>query len=162
MNDMPIALTNELYTRLKKRFSRELAIWDLQKEDHLVAIATFGFGTTGVPAVEEISLMNVNDAWIPYETMDDRALISDMIANRRRFSKGLRYNLASSVPLACMVASDTAPTPTAMYIVPAEAPESYMKALQELQDASKLAQWVWHADANRPALPNLGKEHNTA
>ena len=72
----------------------------------------------------------------------------------RRYVKGLRYNLPPSSPLASIVAADTAPTPTAMYIEPPDSSAQYRQALAALIDDSPMAQWVWHtSNGAMPPLP---------
>jgi hypothetical protein len=81
-------------------------------------------------------------------------LIDAMARAHRRFVKGLRYNLAQTEPLACLVASDTHPHPTAMYIEPPTATDEYRRALEPLVEESHLASWLWKAvDGQMPALP---------
>ena len=73
--------------------------------------------------------MTATANWIPFENNYDKMLIDAMTQAQRRFVKGLRYNLSTQLPLACLVASDTRPTPTAMYIVPPSASQEFGQAL---------------------------------
>lgn len=74
------------------------------------------------------------------------------------FMKGMRYNLPAALPLACAVASDTEPEPTAMHVVPPGASEDYAAAVDELIAESKLRSWKWVAgEAPMPALPERGR-----
>ena len=56
--------------------------------------------------------------WIPIEHHADAHLLDELTRTGRRFTKGLRYNLAGDRPLASVVLSDTAPAPVALYLVP--------------------------------------------
>lgn len=152
--DCPFMLNEDLHKRLKKRFEVELGLWDALEETRLIIIGTFGVGTTGIPSLEEVALMSVTDSWLPIDHTFDKSLIDAMVKDKRRLIKGLRYNLPSTRPLACIVASDTQPNPTAMYVIPPGASDEYVNAVGELIANSKMASWEWHAGAvTMPALP---------
>ena len=154
--DCHFMVTEDMHRRLLRRFEVELGLWDAFDDAHLVAIGTFGIGATGVTSLETLALMCVTSNWIPFETHYDKMLIEAMTAAQRRFAKGLRYNLSSRHALACLVASDTAPLPTAMYIAaPWAAPET-TRALEVLVRESTLAHWFWRvSEGQMPALPAL-------
>lgn len=65
-----------------------------------MAIATFGFDDAGVASMEEMALVVTNEQWIPVEHVYDLELVAALTYAGRRVSKGLRYNLAGSWPLA--------------------------------------------------------------
>jgi hypothetical protein len=154
--DCAFMVNDDMYTRMNKRFEVELGLWDALEDTHLMAIGTFGVGATGIAAMEEIAFMTVTSNWIPFESNYDKQLIDTMTHAQRRFMKGLRYNLSEKLPLACLVASDTLPTPTAMYIEPPIASEDYRKALDALIGESKLSSSVWTAaHGHMPALPEI-------
>ncbi len=151
--DFPFMLADDLYTRVQKRFAFELEMWSSFEETHLMAIATFGVSSAGIAAIEEIALMNVTEQWIPFENSWEYDLIGEMTRQHRRFSKGLRYNMSTTRPLACLVATDTQPEPTAMYIAPPDCSDEYNALLDELTAQSKLQTWIWKAGVD--AMPNL-------
>lgn len=152
--DAHFMLNEDLHKRLVKRFELELGLVGAVDGAHLIAIASFGVGDAGVASIEEIALMPVTENWIPFETNYDKLLIDKMTGADRRFVKGLRYNLASDRPLACMVASDTGPMPTAMYISTANGADSYHQALETLMTGSAMRSWIWRAnEGEMPALP---------
>lgn len=152
--DFHFMLNDDLHKRLVKRFQHELSLWDALESSRMVAIATFGIGPTGIASIEELALMGVTENWIPFEGTLEKNLLDAMTSEKRRFLKGMRYNLASNRPLACVVASDTVPEPTAMYIQPPGAGEEFIAALNALIKDSKLQSWVWRAgDSPMPALP---------
>ena len=94
-------------------------------------IATFGVGSGGVPDVEELALMVVTETWIPIEHIYDAQLVDALTRNRRRFIKGLRYNLPASRPLAATVLSDARPSPSALYIIPPGTGPDYRSTLDD-------------------------------
>lgn len=158
--DLPFMLADDLSKRMANRFQADLALWNSDESTHLVAIATFGFDDAGVAAVEEMALVVTTENWIPVEHVHDLQLLTALTRAGRRFSKGLRYNLTSSRPLASAVLSDTSPLPVALYAVPPNVSDEYRQALDGLIASSDLPDWVWMAGkAPMPALPGrLGYE----
>ena len=147
-------LAEDIYERLQKRYADELELWGAFEETtHLITIATFGVSAAGVASVEEMALMPVSANWIPYENVHDKELVEKLATANRRFIKGLRYNLAASKPLASVVLSDTAPLPTAMYVLPLDADDDYHAALDALKAESLLASWTW--DMSNFATPDF-------
>lgn len=151
--DFSFMLTDELHKKLLKRFGPEMELTSEEGQTHLIAIATFGIGGTGIASIEEIALMPTTENWIPFEHMYDKTLLDMLTEGKRRFVKGMRYNMASNRPLACVVLSDLQ-KPLAMYIVPPGASEEYNTALDALIAESKLDSWVWRVeDGSMPAIP---------
>ena len=123
-------------------------------ETHLIAIATFGLGPTGVASIESIALMIVNENWIPFEHRFDAALLDALTRRRASYLKGLRYNLSTESPLASVVLREDGAKPIAMYIVPPTADDTYRAALDELTGESAMTAWIWNAGAaEMPPLP---------
>ena len=134
-------------------------LWGASERAQLMAIATFSASIAGTATLEEVSLMTVTDQWLPFESPFDHQLIQAMSTHGRRFVKGLRYNLSSDRPLASLVASDTAPKPTAMYILPPGASDAQEAALAQLMADSQLASWAWRVGAEMPGLPEQAGPH---
>jgi len=153
--DSHFMMNDDLHKRLFKRFALEIGLCDALEDSHLMMIGTFGVGLTGVASLEEVALMCVTENWVPFESVFDKTLLDALTQQNRRFMKGMRYNLPSTRPLACAVASDTEPTPTAMYVIPPGADEAYVTAVDELIAESKLPSWKWEAGDLMPPLPTL-------
>jgi hypothetical protein len=152
--DFSFTINEDIYKRLRKRFERELSLWDATEDSHLIVIATFGVNVAGVASIEASALMVVNHEWIPIEHMYDNLLIEKLGMGKRRFVKGLRYNLSSKRPLAAAVLSDTEPTAVAMYIIPPDANDEYRLALKELVNESELSSWFWvTSESDLPPVP---------
>lgn len=153
--DMPIMLSDDLHGRLTKRFEAELSLWQTVEGAKLVIVGTFGLGVTGIASFEEVALMAVSDQWIPFETLFEAALLQKLTHQRRRFLKGLRYNMPSSRPLASVVLSDTQPKSVALYIMPADASIAYRRELADLLIEAEVPGWLWCASgAEPPSLPD--------
>src|SRR3546814_8899856 len=97
--------------------------------------------------------MNVNAQWLPYESTAELELIDLLVAQNRVFTKGLRYNLATSRPLASAVLTDTKPEQFALYVLPTESSSEYTAALTDHLANSTLRNWFWQPPAERPELP---------
>ncbi len=119
-----------------------------------MAIGTFSVDVSGLIAIEELALMATTENWIPFDSTYEKEVLDEMTHAHRRFVKGLRYNLPTSRPLACLVANDTLPTPTALYIIPPNATEEFQNALHQMICVSDLSSWIWNAGEGAiPALP---------
>jgi len=156
MPDFQFMLSEDVHTRLSKRFEDELGLWNAFTNTHLLSIATFSISTTGLANIEEISLMLTDERWIPFADLNEKNLIERLIADGRHFIKGLRYNMGTDRPLACVELIDTSPRPTAMFITPGDANEDFKQALAELTDSDSLQVWVWDALSAIPMIPPRG------
>lgn len=155
--DYHFMLSEDVHKKIIKRFDNELSMWSAYDGTHLMAVATFGVGPTGLASVEEIALMLTTENWIPFTDLNEKTLIDRLTESNRQFIKGLRYNMGSQRPLASVELVDTAPVPTAMFISPANANEEYKLSLNELTAQSKLAEWVWDVSGAIPQIPEKTK-----
>lgn len=154
LGTMPFMLNEDLHKRMFKRFADELALWDSVDDAHLVVVATFGLGPTGVASIEELALMTVTRDWLPFENVFELELLTKLVDQERRFARGMRYNMASDRPLATAVVTDMQPRSAALYVVPPAAEPEYATALNDLVAGSHLAAWFWQAGVEPcPALP---------
>jgi hypothetical protein len=151
--DFPFQISDDLHTRLVRRFDLELSLWDAHVGSHLIIISTFGVNPVGVANLEEVALMVVTENWIPFENAYDRLLLDTLTKQRRRFMRGLRYNMPQSRPLAVAVLTDIEPNPAALYIVPIGASQDYIDEQNKLIEESELSSWIW--DATAGAMPPL-------
>lgn len=151
--DFPFMLNEELHRRLQKRFANDLALWDSIEDAHLAFIATFGLLPTGVASVEKLAVMVVSSNWIPFEHAYDKLMLDALTVQKRRFVKGLRYNLAENKPLACAVLADVSPIPVALYVQPPGVEQEDEDALTTLIEESDMPSWIWRAGEEMPELP---------
>lgn len=157
--DFGFNMKDELYTRVEKVFGNELAMTihneDEQRENHLIAICTFGVDDAGFAHVEELTFMPVDVNWIPFENILEKTLLEALYAQEKRFVKGLRFNMKKTKPLASAVLSETTGGPTALYIVKPGASEEYTDALNKIVKDSELQSWVWNVDDGvMPEIPS--------
>ncbi|MFM0265978.1 DUF1173 domain-containing protein [Paraburkholderia sediminicola] len=151
--DFPFMLSDDLHRRLQKRFVNELALWDSIEDSRLVFIATFGLMSTGIASIETLAVMVVSANWIPFEHAYDKLMLDALTAHKRRFVKGLRYNLAENKPLACVVLADVLPKPVALYVQPPGVEQEDEDALSGLIEESDMPSWIWRAGEEMPDLP---------
>ncbi len=157
MPDQSFLLNAQLYRRMARRFEAELSIWGATDAVHMVLIGTFGLSGAGLPAFEELSLMPVNAQWLPIESAAELQLIDRLVNEGRRFTKGLRYNLASYEPSASALLLDAVDSPLGMWI----ATDHRWKDMQahDLHGRSELAvfpRWIWNVCVGTmPELPTL-------
>ena len=155
--DFLFQLNDDLHMRLIRRFDSELSLWDTQAGSHLMMIATFGVTSVGVAYLEEVALMVVNENWIPYENVYDHLLIDALTKQRRRFIKGMRYNMPQSRPLAAAVLTDMEATLHALYITPIGASQEFVGEQNELINESEMPSWIW--DATAGGMPDFPRVH---
>jgi hypothetical protein len=154
MPDLKLLMTDALHKHMVSRFAHQLQLWSQLDVSHLLMLATISRSAQGVYSVEAACLMNVNEHWIPFESLFEWELLDALHRAQRRFTKGLRYNLPSTKPLACAVLQDTGEVSTALFVVPQDAEAEYSVAVDELMRQSNLHAWQWLAGLNSmPELP---------
>lgn len=147
--DAPLMLDDDLHRRMLKRFADELELWQADEQGHLMVIATFRVGRTGLASVQELSMAMTDEHWLPYESEADKLLLDTAISAHRRFTKSLRYNLAASQHMASLVLTDTE-KPTAAYLI--EDAED-REAIDTLQADTGTDTWTWVVGDPMPPLP---------
>ena len=118
----------------------------------LLMIGTFSQPMPGIFDLETCCLVNVNEAFLPFESVLENELLNALV--ERRFTKGLRFNLKASTPIATAILHDTA-TPTALYLIPPDADETAIAGFATLAASSPdTAEWTWNSkDVSLPPLP---------
>ena len=153
--DFPLVFSKDVRERIGKRFGMEFGLKESLDCSHLMFIATFSLGIARDAQLDEGSFVICTKQWLPVETVDEVDLINALVAQRRHFIKGLRYNTPADAPMASAVLLDTTAKETALYVVPASASEAYRAGMEELQEGSSLPSWTWNVgtEAQVPALP---------
>jgi hypothetical protein len=149
-------LNDELYARLIKAFSTQLELWAAHDDSHLLLIGTFFRSPSGNLTLERVCLMNVNQQWIPFETINHLTLINHLHESQRRFIRSLRYNLKSSQLIATATLTDTGDIPTALYMTDETQEEEFTKASESLRANHQMATWAWKLGSGPiPPLPSI-------
>jgi len=156
--DCAFMLREDISLKLKKHFAAELELWGALEDLHLILLGTFSVSQNGIPSIEEMTLMLTTAQWIPIENNNEKALVDLLVDEKRRFEKGLRYNISFEKPLACAVLSDTR-EPVALYVVPRSPSPGFVTSLESLQSESRVASWSW--DTEKGAIPPLPAPQST-
>lgn len=151
-------LNEDIHKRMHKRFESEIELANAIEGSHLMMIATFSLGPTGVASIEELALMCVTENWIPFDGLPEKNLLDALTQQGRSFFKCLRYNLPSTKALASAVLTDTQPSETALYLLPPGAADEYGEGLDMLKEESSLPSWTWDAGSEpMPTLPEKAR-----
>lgn len=154
MPDVKLMMTDNFHKHMVSRFAHQLQMWSLVDVSHLMMLATASRSAQGLLSIEAACWMNVNEHWIPFESLFEWELLDALHRTQRRFTKGLRYNLPSTKPLACVVLQDTGEVSTALFVVPQDTEGAYDAAIDELVQQSNLHAWQWRAGlSSMPELP---------
>ncbi|OGA73893.1 DUF1173 domain-containing protein [Hydrogenophaga sp.] len=114
--DQAFALDDALYRRLGRGFERELTLWGMEPDLHLLMIATIRVDEAGTPCIVEISVMLTTSQWLPVDDGWDRQLVEALVRQGRSFVKGLRYNTPGDQALVCASLLDCGATPCPLFI----------------------------------------------
>ena len=143
MPDMPVYMEKNVYDRIQKNFAVEFSVFEEYEETHLLSICAFFVTASGNVMIDTVSFMVVDQNWIPFESIEEKELISRLVNAERFFIKGLRYNLTSSDAMACMLITDTKEGPTALYMIPADSDDQFQKDLGLVMEESDLRHYMW-------------------
>lgn len=159
--DSPFRVNDDLYKRMLKNFEAALAMCDQQlNETHLIVIGTFTVDASGMPSLNEVAVMNVTQNWIPFESIYEQSLIAELTTQKRTFWKCLRFNLPKTAPIANVVLTDTAQSPTALCVLVAGAAAENEAELTKQVGTDGMHFWFWRSgEQELPPLPkkNLDK-----
>ncbi|WCA73016.1 DUF1173 family protein (plasmid) [Agrobacterium tumefaciens] len=148
----PIFMDEKMEKSVRKRFALELDFAEAHEQLKLVMIATAGLNRAASAQLAEVSIMLVNENWIPVESFSELQLIDHLTADKRSFTKTLRFNVKER-PIASALLTDTTPV-CAMYIQPEDAGEAYGQVLGEMEKETGMATWLWDAeDGHWPQIP---------
>ena len=159
--DTSLVLAEDVHKRLRKHFADELDGWAGDDASHLMMIGTFLVNNAGIAVVRELSVMLVDEHWLPVESGAAKMLLSTAIDERRRFRVCLRYNLSRTAASATLVFTDTDPT-TAAFIDDSVSLGDAMSAAADHADNTAspipdgvegMAVWSWLTATEMPELP---------
>ena len=87
--------------------------------------------------------MPATGEWLPYESIDELALLRHAIEHRRHFVKGMRVDLDTGQPIANLMLTDTAPLATAIYLHGATPEQAADPALERLMAVGGVEHSLW-------------------
>jgi hypothetical protein len=82
-----------------KVFEDPLVMADMIEGGHAMVIATFKVEKAGYPVLHELGMMVTDRNWLPVEHLREVDLVNQAVAQNRRFTKSLRFNLSRKVPI---------------------------------------------------------------
>lgn len=150
--DFHFMIADDLWKRMNKWFELELELQSMLDNIHLIMMGTFSIGVSGFASLETMTLMVVDEHWLPFENKPEYDLINLLVREKRQFTKGLRYNMDSKRPLATVSLND-AENPTAMYVLPQVRNDDYEAAFELLIEESHMDNWIYDLDSTMPELP---------
>jgi hypothetical protein len=161
--DQPFALDEDLFRRMERRFEQELSLWSTAGACRLVMLATFAVNRVGVPAIEQLTLLPVDEHWIPVRDVFDLQLVQRLIRERRRFIKALPIDPRAPSDSVRALLTDTGSAPTALRVSDGAKAQSQALAHDSIVEQDS---WLWQVDADSmPELPlpsgNRRQEHAT-
>lgn len=150
MPDMPIYLAADVMKKVNKSFAPEIAFFQENESIHLLAICTFNLTASEAPQVDTISLMTVNENWLPFDSMDELDLVDNLTSTGKHFLKGMRYNMAAGDVIASALVIDENHQTEAIYLVPDGADEAYYDQLDSIIELSEIKAKVIDHNENQP------------
>ncbi|MFP8778109.1 DUF1173 domain-containing protein [Hydrogenophaga sp. RWCD_12] len=156
MPDQALAIDEQLYRRLVRRFEAELALWGASDNIHMVMIATFGVNGVGVASIHELCLMPVTRQWLPMKDGYDMELVERLKRDGRTFIKVLRYNLPQEQWIASAILTDTPDSPVPLFIAQSSVTDEVSELrLESSPAADKQPNWTWEPwHGPMPPLPS--------
>ncbi len=148
MPDQAFRLDGQLHRFTVMRFERELSMCG--SSSRTIVIASFGLGTSGLPTIEELSLVPVTLEWLPVEDIFERQLVDRLVRERRMFDKTFRFNAAGQLSVSA-IALDALGSPVPLFIQRVGGVPPAFRA--------NVPSWVWEVGQSQmPPLPKRRAE----
>ena len=148
--DCLLTLDTTTGRQLARRFERELLAKAQQADTRLIVGCTIRLATEGLGHADTLSLMAVTPEWLPFEHLLERALLVELVRQRRRFLKPLPYEAGPSAAFATALLLDTGDAPLPLYVEPPSA--TGQRGARAPEEEKR---WVWRPGEALaiPALP---------
>lgn len=145
--DQAFAIDEQLYRRLWRRFGPELELWGASDDVNMVMFATFGVSSTGIPSIQELSLMPVTRQWLPVRDGLEKQFVQRLVGEGRSFVKVLSYNLGRRTAVASAVLLDAGDEARPLWIA--------IAGDQSVRNAPEHGPPLWAWDPSRGGMPAL-------
>lgn len=147
--DTALIVDEQLFRKLSRLFGEELLLWSSSDTLRLVLIGTLAIGINGVAQLNEVSLMLVNQDWMPVANIYEQQLLDLLMLEGRTFCKPLSYNLAPSATLPSALLKDVGTNVAPLQISRSSDPSSIRSRSEEVDPL-----WQWDPD-QQPSIPRL-------
>lgn len=153
--DCPLVLDSTTGRQLARRFERELLAKAQQPDTGLIVGCTLRPAEEGLGHADTLALMAVTPEWLPFEHLLERALLAELVRQRRRFLKLLPYEAGPSAALASALLLDVGDAPVPLYVEAATAAAQRRPAADDSRAPPGSGPWIWRPGEalSVPALP---------
>lgn len=153
--DYPLYLAEDIYRRAMRVFGLELSLLEEGFAGHLLVIGTVFTTMADHLQVDTLSIILVDENWLPFEDLDEMGMIARLVAEERSFVKGLRYNRDSQSQIASALLIDTKP-PTPIFAVTESGHETI--SVDGCKEEGAATCLIWDASCNKDFI--LPKKHD--
>jgi len=155
MPDAPLLIAEKAWERVRRAYAADFEVRDAYAEHkpRLVMTALVRAKHERVYEIDALSLMLVNEQWIPADGAHEVELLDALIAQRRRFIKPLRYDARSAAAFPNALLVDAGSQPVALHVVSVFAPEKERAAKVQVVSRQAGPNWTWWTDQPMPLFP---------
>jgi hypothetical protein len=114
--DWPLRLDRTSRRSLARCFERELLAKAQQPDTRLIVGCTVRPAADGLGLAQTLAMMAVTPEWLPFEHLLERALLGELVRQRRRFLKPLPYEAGPSAMFASALLLNCGATPVPLHI----------------------------------------------
>jgi hypothetical protein len=156
--DCVLALDSATGRSLARRFERELLAKVQQPDTRLLVGCTIRPAEEGLGHADTLAMMTVTPEWLPFEHLLERALLGELVRQRRRFLKPLPYEAGPSAALASALLLDVGDVPVPLYVEAAGAAGHRPPEAGDRRTALASKPWTWRPGEAlaMPAVPPIG------
>jgi hypothetical protein len=155
--ECPLPLDSSTGRQLARRFERELLAKAQQPDTRLIVGCTVRPAEDGLGHADTLAIMAVTPEWLPFEHLLERALLAELVRQRRRFLKPLPYEAGPSAAFASALLLDAGAAPVPLRVLaPSVAGQSRRPGESNVSSLESRA-WMWRTGEAlaMPALPPI-------
>jgi len=161
--DCPLTLDSTTGRQLARRFERELLAKAQQPDTRLIVGCTIRPVAEGLGHADTLAMIAATPEWLPFEHLLERALLCELVRQRRRFLKPLPYEAGPSAVFASALLLDTGDAAVPLHIdAPSAAGQRGIRPDDRRTAGPK--SWIWRPGEAfaMPALPRVTAERRRA
>jgi len=158
MPDAPLLIPEKTWERARRVYAADFDVLDAHaaRKPRLVMTALVRAKRENIYEIDALSLMLVNEQWIPADGAHEIELVDALIEQRRRFIKPLRYDARSTAQFPNALLVDMGAEPVALHVVSVFAPEKEREAKVQVVSRQEKPGWTWWTDQPMPPFPRPG------